>query len=87
MSQYHDHCNNSQSAEISQSHYRGEGVGTNFQVLLLSPNLLKSQSPAMVEWGTNFQILMQSQNLLKSHSLITAGVGGGGGYQLFNFQC
>ena len=61
---------------------------TNFQLLLLSPNLLKSKVPIL--WGlgggegrerqglveTNFQLLLMSPNLLKSKVLI---FGGGGG--------
>ena len=61
----------------------GEGGGggwlveTNFQLLMLGPNLLKSQIP-MSGWGgggggveTNFQLLMLSPNLLKSKNIFT----------------
>ena len=50
---------------------RGVG-GTNFQLLMLSSNLLKSKIPMSGEGGgrgvgeTNFQLLMLSPNLLKS---------------------
>ena len=71
----------SKSAKIPKSLYGGGGGGggggvfmtPNFQLLMLGPNLLKSQSPFMV-WGggggrgmtANFQLLMLSPNLLKS---------------------
>ena len=59
---------------------------TNFQLLMLSPNLLKSQSSILKGGGgglvTNFQLLMLSPNWLKSHqSPISGGGGGGGGWQ------
>ena len=50
----------------------GWGIGgTNFQILMLSPNLLKSKIPMSGGGirgvgGTNFQLLMLSPNLLKS---------------------
>ena len=57
---------------------------SNFQLLMLSPNLLKSQSP--ISWGwvgvgkggwnDNFHILMLNPNLLKSQSPISKGRGG-----------
>ena len=55
---------------------------TNFQILMLSPNLLKSKVPI---WGgglmkTNFQLMMPSPNLLKSKVPIFGGCGGGGGW-------
>ena len=63
-------------AKIQNSHVRLEGGGeiggTNFQLLMLSSNLLKSKIP-IFDWGgggeiggTNFQLLMLSSNLLKS---------------------
>ena len=69
----------SKFAKIPNSHvWLGEssvffwgGMETNFQLLILSPNLLKPQIPmsgggrgGLVE--TNFQLLMLSPNLLKS---------------------
>ena len=64
----------------------GEGGvgGTNFQLLMLSSNLLKSKIP-MFDWGrgeiggTNFQLLMLSSNLLKSKIPMSDLWGGGGG--------
>ena len=70
----------------------GRGLGTNFQLLMLSPYLLKSQIPFMV-WGlgggvlgTNFQLLVLGPNLLKSQIPFTIGWGGGGGNQLPAFE-
>ena len=55
---------------------------TNFQLLMLSPNLLKSKIPMSggggVVGGTNFQLLMLSPNLLKSKIPMSGGVGWGG---------
>ena len=58
---------------------RGGGKGgglveTNFQLLMLSPNLLKSQIPMCCGGGgveTNLQLLMLSPNLLKSKNIFT----------------
>ena len=67
----------SKFAKIQSSHFQGGGglMVTNFQLLLLSPNLLKSKVPISggrggegVD-GTNFQILMLSPNLLKKKIL------------------
>ena len=60
---------------------------TNFQLLMLSSNMLKSKNPMLrvcrlVE--TNFQLLMLSPNLLKSQ--IPMSSGGGGGLVETNFQ-
>ena len=48
----------------------GRVGGTNFQLLMLSLNLLKSKIPMLRVGGgvggTNFQLLMLSSNLLKS---------------------
>ena len=58
---------------------------TNFQLLLLSPNLLKSKVPIcrgggrLGVGGTNFQLLMLSPNLLKSKVPIFGGEGGAHG--------
>ena len=67
----------SQSAKIPNSLYGRRGVlGFNFQLLMLSPNLLKSQIPYMVGgWrggglGPNFQLLMLSLNLLNPKNFI-----------------
>ena len=55
-----------------------EGVETNFQLLMLIPNLLKSKIPisgrgeGLVE--INFQLLMLSPNLLKSKKKFTRGL-------------
>ena len=76
----------SKSAKIPNSLYGvrggGRGLGPNFQLLMLSPNLLKSQIPFMVGWGwlgggmaPNFHLLMLSANLLKLQ--IPFMVGGG----------
>ena len=73
----------SKPAEIPKSHYSGgRGLAiSNFQLLMLSPYLLKSQSPIVVGGGgltmTNFQLLMLSPNLLKSQIpiLVRGGVG------------
>ena len=64
----------SKFAKIQISHCRGGGgelVETNFQLLILSPKLLKSKVPIFGGGGgglaeTNFQLLLLSQNLLKS---------------------
>ena len=63
----------SKFAKIQNSHVKGVWVGrlveTNFQLLMLSSNLLKSKIPMSSEGGlmeTNFQLLMLSSNLLKS---------------------
>ena len=63
----------------------------NFQLLMLSPNLLKSQSPYAPsgEGGSvtaNFQLLMLSTNLLKSQSPYVAGEGGVHDGQLLTFD-
>ena len=68
-------------AKIPKS-YDGEVGGglvmTNFQLLMLSSNLLKSQSPITGGLAmTNLQHLMLSLNLLKSQSPIMVGVGVG----------
>ena len=57
----------------------GGAVETNFQLLILSSNLLKSKIPMSSGGGggTNFQLLMLSSNLLKSR-IPMSGVGGGG---------
>ena len=60
-------------AKIQNSHFQGWGVGgTNFQLFMLSSNLLKSKIPISGGkgggggiGGTNFQLLMLSLNLLK----------------------
>ena len=58
-------------AKIQNSHFWGVGGGgrTNFQLLMLSSNLLKSKIPISGWVGgggrTNFQLLMLSPNLLK----------------------
>ena len=69
----------SKSATIPKSHYRGELVMTNFQLWILSPNLLKLWWRGGGGWleGDNFPLLMLSPNLLKCQSPITVGVGGG----------
>ena len=62
----------SKFAKIQISPYFGRGEGfmeTNFQLLMLSPNLLKSKVPILGEGEfveTNFQLLLLSPNLLKS---------------------
>ena len=71
----------------------GEGVGgTNFQLLMLSSNLLKSKNSYVQGGGggggsgvggTNFQFLMLSSNLLKS-KILMSGSGWGGGGELVN---
>ena len=71
----------------------GEGGvgGTNFQLLMLSSNLLKSKIP-MFDWGggeiggTNFQLLMLSSNLLKSKIPMSDGGGGCWWNQLSTFD-
>ena len=81
----------SKSAKIPNSLYGGCGEGGKlvmnfFQLLMLTPNLLKSQIPYMV-WGRGgklvmnfFQLLMLTPNLLKSQIIpyTVGGVGGGG---------
>ena len=76
-------------AKILNSYFRGGGVGrNNFQLLMLSSNLLKSKIPISGKGGegvggTNFQLLMLSSNLLKSKIPI---LGGGGLVEpTFNF--
>ena len=60
----------------------GGGVvrGTDFQLLMLSPNLLKTKFP-YAGWGgvrgTALQLLMLSPNLLKTKFLYAGGGGGG----------
>ena len=59
----------------------GGGVGgTNFQLLMLSSNLLKSKIPMSGAGGgvggSNFQLLMLSSNLLKSKIPMSGGRGG-----------
>ena len=78
-------------AKIQSSHFRrgGGGVmGSNFQLLLLRPNLLKSKVPISRGGGggggTNFQLLLLSLNLLESKVPIF-GVGGGR-FMETNFQ-
>ena len=57
----------------------GRGVmGTNFQLLMPSPNIIKSQSLIAGVWEEN-KLLMPSPNLLKSPIPITPIVGRGGG--------
>ena len=54
---------------------------SNFQLLMLSPNLLKSKIPMSRGGGlveTNFQILMLSSNSLESQIPMSSGVEGGG---------
>ena len=70
----------SKFAKIKSSHFQGGGGGfveTNFQLLMLSPNLLKSKVPILEGGGgfveTNFQLLMLSPNLLKSKVPILEG--------------
>ena len=67
---------------------------TNFQLLMLSSNLLKSKIPMSSGGGggglvANFQLLMLSSNLLKSKIPMSSWGGGGGGGVLvdptFNF--
>ena len=63
----------------------GGVCGTNFQLLMLSSNLLKSKIPFLgggvgVD-GTNFQLLMLSSNLLKSKFPFLGGVVGGTNFQ------
>ena len=77
----------SKSAKIPNSPCGRQGGGggfmmANFQLLMLSPNLLKSQT-AYAPWGeggfmmANFQLLMLSPTLLKSQ-IAYAPWGGGG---------
>ena len=84
-------------AKIPNSHGGGGGgrgwglVETNFQLLMLSPNLLKSQIPMSVcvcgggggrvkgVGGNQFLLLVLSPNLLKSQIPMPHGGGGGGG--------
>ena len=72
----------SKSAKIPNSLYGGGGgggggSGVQLQLLMLSPNLLKSQIPYMVGGGEgvglNFQLLMTSPNRLKSKNVIGGG--------------
>ena len=78
----------SKSAEIPNSLYGGGVFMTaNFQPLMLSPNLLRSQIPYTLGgggWGgfmtTNFQLLMLSPNLLRSQIPYNGGGGGGRGW-------
>ena len=63
---------------------------TNFQLLILSSNLLKSQIPMSGGGGwvlveTNFQLLMLSPNLLKFQIPMSGGGGGVGGNQFPTF--
>ena len=89
----------SKFAKIQNFHVEGGWVGggsveSNFQLLMLSPNLLKSQIPMLRMSGglveSNFQLLMLSSNLLKSKTpMLRVGrwVGGyGGGLVETNFQ-
>ena len=67
----------------------GEIGGTNFQLLMLSSNLLKSKIPMFNRGGvggTNFQLLMLSSNLLKSKIPMSDGVGGCWWNQLSTFD-
>ena len=91
----------SKFAKIQISHFRGEGgrglVETNFQLLMLSLNLLKSKFPIFRGGGgggggvggglveTNFQVLILSPNLLKSKNS-HVWCGGGGAFMETNFQ-
>ena len=63
------------------------GGGTNFQLLMMSSNLLKSKISISGEGvgGTNFQLLMASSNLLKPKIPIS-GEGGGWWNQLSTFD-
>ena len=79
-------------AKIQNSHVEGGGGGwlveTNFQLLMLSSNLLKSKIPMLRVGGlveTNFQLLMLSSNLLKS-KISMLRVGGVGGNQFPTFD-
>ena len=88
----------SKFAKIQSSHGGGGGGGSwkpisNFQLLMLSSNLLKSKIPMSGGGGggvggTNFQLLMLSSNLLKSKIPMSGGGGGGGGWwnQLSTFD-
>ena len=82
------------SAKTLKSHYGGAGglVMTNFQHLMLGPNLLKSQSPITVGAGggggragynqfPTSDAESKSAKILKSHYS-----GGGGGVVMTNFQ-
>ena len=73
--------------------WEGGLVETNFQLLMLSSNLLKSKIPMLMGGGglveTNFELLMLSSNLLKSKipMLRVGGWGGGvGGNQFRTFD-
>ena len=72
-------------------------MGYNFQLLMLSPNLLKSQIPFMVGWGrgpgwAGIQLSTfdaESQSAKISNSFYGGGGGGGGsrgGKLVTNFQ-
>ena len=75
------------STKNPNSVYGGVGVGNNFQILMLSPNLLKTQIPYMVVvvggggLGPNFQLLMPSPNLLKTQIPHMVVMRGGAGEQ------
>ena len=63
----------SKSAKIQKSHFQG-GFRSNFQVLMLSPNLLKSQSPISEGGEKGVQIQLptfdaesKSAKIQKSH--------------------
>ena len=72
----------SKSAKIPNSLYGGWGgrVVHDSQLLMLSPNLLRSQIPYMVGGGGvhDSQLLMLSPNLLRSQIPYMVGGGGGG---------
>ena len=64
---------------------------SNFQHLMLSPNLLKSKLPMSGGgWGrlveTNFQLLMLSPNFLKSKILMSGGGACGNQFPKVNFK-
>ena len=74
----------SKFAKIPKSHDDTGGGIRGFQLLMLSPNLLKFQSPIMVRVvvvervsDDQFQLLIPSPNLLKSQSLMMVMVGWG----------
>ena len=62
----------------------GGGCEVNIQLLMLSPNLLRSQIPLGGGGGVNIQLLMLSPNLLRSQ--ITFMVGGGGEHPTFDAE-